>query len=96
MRRTALAVFSILLLWSLPGAAQPPTCATNYLGNGDLDESAAAADHDHGVAVVDHLHRLVGGRDLVDGHCGASVSGAATRKIKSKTSSKTILWRNYI
>ena len=37
MRRTALAVFSALLLWSLPGAAQPPTCATNYLGNGDLD-----------------------------------------------------------
>ena len=35
MRRTALAVFSALLLWSLPGAAQPPTCATNYLGNGD-------------------------------------------------------------
>ena len=37
MRRTALAVFSVLVLWSLPGAAQPPACATNYLGNGDLD-----------------------------------------------------------
>lgn len=37
MRRTVLAVLSALLLWSLPAVAQPPTCATNYLGNGDLD-----------------------------------------------------------